>query len=94
MKKKHEDVIFTIIIPAHNAEETIQRCANSILAQNTTELEVIIVENASTDHTLDICNKIAESDSRVIVYHTDQSGTSKARNIGLKHARPAMKSQA
>lgn len=78
--------MLTIIVPAHNAENTIERCVNSILVQDIKELEVIIIENASTDNTLKKCYKIAEKDNRVIVYHNDEAGTSKARNIGLKYA--------
>ena len=78
--------MLTIIIPAHNAEKTIEKCVNSILVQDIKELEVIIIENASTDKTLEICHRISEKDSRVVVYSIDEPGTSKARNIGLKYA--------
>lgn len=74
----------SIIIPAYNAEKTIKRCIDSILLQTYTNLEIIIVDDGSTDDTLLICNNI--KDNRIKVFHTSNQGQGHARNIGIDSA--------
>ena len=53
------DVVFSVIIPAYNASNTIERAVLSVVNQNFSSYEIIIVDDGSTDDTLDICKKIA-----------------------------------
>lgn len=76
----------SVIIPVHNMQEYLPKCMESVLAQTLQDIEVILVENASTDASLDLCNEYAARDSRVKVIHSDVGDLSTARNLGLKLA--------
>ena len=76
----------SIIVPVHNTQEYLPICMESILGQTMSDIEVILVENASTDNSLEICHKYASSDPRVKVVHSDVGDLSSARNIGLEFA--------
>ena len=76
----------SVIIPVHNTQEYLPMCMESILGQTMSDIEVILVENASTDNSLELCHKYAASDSRVKVIHSDVGDLSSARNIGLELA--------
>ena len=78
--------LISIIIPVYNGEDTIYRCVNSIQRQTHQNLEIIIVNNASTDHTVQICQQLAEKDARIRFYNCPQKGVSVARNLGLDRA--------
>lgn len=73
----------SIIVPAYNIESYIEKCLNSIINQTYKELEIIVVNDGSTDHTPDIINRIAMIDKRIIVIHKPNGGLSSARNAGL-----------
>ena len=81
------DVLISVIVPAFQAENTIERCVNSILASSLTQLEVIVVDDGSTDRTSEIVRKIAEKDNRVLLISKENQGVSHARNVGLDHAK-------
>lgn len=74
----------SIIIPAFNVEQYIQRCLESILRQTYTEWEVILIDDGSTDSTGIICDDYAAHHSRIKVIHKDNGGVSSARNIGIE----------
>ncbi len=76
----------SVLIPVYNAEKTINRCLDSILCQTCQDIELIIVNDGSTDNTLSICLKYAEKDKRVIIYNQPNQGVSAARNKGLRNA--------
>lgn len=76
----------SIIIPVHNTEAYLKRCVDSVLNQTYKELEIILVENLSTDGSAMICDEYAEQDSRVKVLHLDIADLSTARNEGIKAA--------
>lgn len=76
----------SVIVPAHNVEKYLETCLDSILTQDYKNLEVILVENASSDRTGEICDKYAEMDNRVSVIHEQRGGAALARNIGLDRA--------
>lgn len=76
----------SVIIPAYNAEKTIERCLNSVIEQSYTNLEVIVVNDGSKDGTLLIASKVAKNDSRVKVISKQNGGAASARNVGLKIA--------
>lgn len=79
--------MISFIVPAYNAERYVRQCIDSILAQSHADIEVIVVDDGSSDATGAICDKYAERDPRVRVLHTDNSGVSAARNAGIKAAR-------
>ena len=77
----------SVIMPIYNAESTIKRCIDSILAQDFNNFELILIDDGSMDSTPKICDDYAQIDNRIIVIHQENSGVSSARNIGLKTAK-------
>lgn len=77
------EALVSIIVPVYNGEEHIERCIDSILSQSYRNIEVIAVDDGSKDRSAQILDLIAESDSRVRVFHKENSGVSRARNFGL-----------
>lgn len=76
----------SIIIPVYNRESTIERCLDSILTQTYKNLEVIIINDGSTDRSGEIINAYALKDSRILAITKENSGVSDSRNFGLKSA--------
>ena len=77
----------SIIVPIYNSEAHLSRCIDSILAQTLTDFELILVNDGSQDNSGKICDNYAQKDSRIIVLHKENGGTSSARNVGLKKSR-------
>ena len=78
---------FSIIVPAYNGAETLNRCVDSILAQKFQDYEVILVNDGSTDNTKAIIDEYARKDARIIAAHKSNAGVSSARNEGIKSAK-------
>lgn len=76
----------SIIIPVYNRESTIERCLDSILTQTYKNLEVLIINDGSTDRSGEIINAYALKDSRILAITKENSGVSDSRNFGLKAA--------
>ncbi len=76
-------MLFSIIIPVHNASETIDRCVGSIAAQSNGNLEILLIENGSIDDSYDKCVCLAQRYNCVHLFRTTEKGVSNARNIGL-----------
>lgn len=74
----------SIIIPVYNVEKYIDKCVCSIIDQTYKNIEIILIDDGSTDSSGQICDSY--SDSRVKVYHINNSGVSSARNVGLSKA--------
>jgi len=81
-----KDLLFSIIIPIYNVERYLLQCLESVLNQTYTNIEVILVNDGSTDNSGAICEEIKVNDSRVKVIHTDNKGVSFARNLGINIA--------
>lgn len=79
--------LISIIIPVYNAEKYINRCIKSIVNQSYQNLEIIIVNDGSTDDSLSICETLATQDNRIKVISQDNGGVSKARNTGIRLAK-------
>ena len=79
--------VVTIIVPVYNAQKTVRRCLESILAQDFKQFELLVIDDGSWDDSPAICDEFAEKDSRVHVIHKENSGVSQTRNIGLSMAR-------
>lgn len=79
--------MYSVIIPVYQARGYVRRCAESWLAQTEADLEVILVDDGSTDGSAEICDRLAEEDKRVRVIHQENAGVSAARNAGIRHAK-------
>lgn len=77
---------FSIIIPVHNSEKTIEKCIKSLSNQHDISLQIIVIENGSTDNSLAVCRELTTKYKNIEVYSIEISGVSNARNIGLLHA--------
>ena len=77
--------IIGIIVPVYNVKEYLDRCIKSILAQTLTDFKLVLVDDGSNDGSAEICDKYGQIDQRVIVYHQQNAGQSKARNVGLDY---------
>ena len=78
--------IISVIVPVYNAESTIRRCVDSILAQTFTDFECLLIDDGSKDKSGVICDEYAAKDSRIRVFHKLNGGVSSARNVGLDNA--------
>lgn len=78
-----ENPTISIIIPVYNAAGYLERCVDSILSQGYASLQVILVDDGSTDSSPEICDMYSKQDNRVICVHKDNGGVSSARNCGL-----------
>ena len=74
----------SVIIPIYCAEDTLDRCVSSIVAQTMVELEIILVDDGSTDSCPHRCDEWARRDSRIHVIHKPNGGLSDARNVGIE----------
>ena len=75
--------MISVIVPVYNIADYLPRCLDSILNQTYKELEIILVDDGSTDGSGDVCDLYAERDSRIKVIHKENGGVSSARNVGL-----------
>lgn len=78
--------LLSVVIPVYNIRDYVERCVRSVLAQPDLPLEVLIVDDGSTDDSGAVCDALAAEDSRVTVFHKPNGGLSDARNYGLCHA--------
>ena len=76
----------SIIIPVYNVEQYLQSCVQSVITQTYQDLQVILVNDGSTDSSGILCDQLAQQDSRMQVVHKENGGLSDARNAGLKVA--------
>lgn len=76
----------SIIVPVYNEEKHLSRCIDSVLTQTFSELELLLIDDGSTDSSGAICDEYAQKDSRVRVFHKENGGVSKARNLGISKA--------
>lgn len=79
-------MLVSVIIPCYQAENYIRRCLNSVLSQSYTDLEIIVVDDGSTDSSAEIVKEIAGKDSRVKYLYQTNAGVSAARNKGIDNA--------
>lgn len=79
--------LISIIMPAYNAELWIKQACYSVIEQTYTNWELIVVDDGSCDRTYELLKEIADQHPAVRVIHTENGGVSKARNIGLDHAK-------
>ena len=80
------DEIISVIVPIYNSEQTLYRCIKSIMDSDYKNIEIILVNDGSTDKSRKICDEMEQQDKRIKVFHLKNGGVSKARNYGLGKA--------
>jgi glycosyltransferase involved in cell wall biosynthesis len=75
----------SIIIPVYNVEPYIRKCLDSVISQTYANIEILLINDGSTDCSGKICDEYAEKDSRIRVFHKENGGVSSAKNTGLKN---------
>lgn len=80
------DKLVSLIIPVYNTGKFIRCCLESVLAQTYNNIEVILVDDGSTDNSLSICQEFALKDNRINIIHKQNEGVSAARNVGMDAA--------
>ena len=78
--------LVSMIVPVYNGEKVIERCLKSLISQTYENIEIIVLNDGSTDHTMQVLNKYAEMDSRIRIVDKANSGVSDTRNRGLELA--------
>ncbi len=78
--------LISIIVPVYNIEEYLTRCVESLRNQTYPRIEILLVDDGSTDGTGALCNRLAEQDPRIRVFHKKNGGSSSARNMGIAEA--------
>ena len=81
-----QNPLISVIVPVYNVAAWLPRCVDSILAQTYEHLEILLVDDGSTDNSGEICEQYAKKDTRVRVIHKENGGLSSARNAGLDKA--------
>ena len=76
----------SIVIPVFNVEKYIGKCLDSLISQTLHNIEIICVNDGSTDHSLEIIKKYAENDPRFVIVDKENGGYGKAMNVGLDKA--------
>ena len=76
----------TVVVPIYNTANYLFTCVNSIINQSYRNLEILLIDDGSTDESLKICNLLAEKDSRISVIHQDNIGLAETRNRGIELA--------
>lgn len=81
------DIKVSAIVPVYNTEKFLEKCIRSIMSQTLKEIEIICINDGSTDNSLEILKKLQKEDNRIIIINKKNEGVSKARNVGIEKAR-------
>lgn len=84
---RHENISVSVIVPVYNVAPYLLKCIESILHQSHKNIEVILVDDGSTDDSGKICDDYEEKDNRISVIHKRNAGVSVARNTGIDAAK-------
>ena len=76
----------SVIVPVYNSINCLEKCVKSVCAQTYTNLEILLIDDGSTDGTGQLCERLAVQDSRIRTYHKKNGGASSARNMGIRLA--------
>lgn len=85
-EQKRKQVIFSIVVPVYNVELYIEKCIESLLAQDFEAYEILLINDGSTDASLQICEKYANGNGKIKLFDKENGGLSDARNYGLHEA--------
>lgn len=78
--------MISIIIPVYNVEQYLDKCLQSVIHQTYQDIEIILVDDGSSDNSGILCDKWQEKDSRIKVIHKSNGGVSNARNVAIEQA--------
>lgn len=81
-----QDTLVTFVVPVYNVEDYVSFCLNDICGQTYQNIEILVVDDGSTDRSGEICDEFATRDSRIHVMHQENKGLSAARNAGIERA--------
>lgn len=81
------DELISIIIPIYNVEKYLYKCVESVLVQSYRNIEIILIDDGSTDKSAEICDELAKLDKRIYVIHQKNKGVSYSRNLGISKAK-------
>lgn len=84
---QNKSILLSIIVPVYNVELFLERCLNSIIKIPMDDLEIILINDGSTDNSVQICQKYKNLDSRILLKNQSNMGLAGARNTGLNHAK-------
>ncbi|MBO6133751.1 MAG: glycosyltransferase family 2 protein [Lachnospiraceae bacterium] len=84
--RNDEKPLISVIIPVYNVEKYLRRCVKSVLSQTYKNLEVLLIDDGSTDRSPDICDELAKKDKRIRVIHQENRGVASTRNNGVRAA--------
>lgn len=76
----------SVIVPVYNSIDCLEKCVRSICAQTYPDLEILLIDDGSTDGTDELCERLAGQDARIRTYHKKNGGASSARNVGIRQA--------
>ncbi len=82
----NKNELISVIIPVYNAENTIENSVQSVLLSTYQKLEIILVDDGSTDNSKAICDKLSSQHKNIVVFHNENGGAARARNYGIEHA--------
>ena len=85
MRRRTKGSLLSVVIPAFNVAGYLEECLRSVLAQAGPPLEVVVVDDGSTDRTREVAEAVAARDPRLQVFHIERRGVSAARNLALRH---------
>ena len=86
VEKLSYDPLISVVVPVYNVEEYLEECINSIIQQTYAALDIILVDDGSTDRSGVICESFKGKDHRIRVYHKENEGADSARKFGIIHA--------
>lgn len=79
--------MISVIVPVYNVEKYLERCIDSILKQTYSDLEILLIDDGSSDNSGKICDEYAKKDNRIKVIHKKNGGISDVRNVGIENAK-------
>ena len=85
--QSEEQYNVSVIMPVYNSAKYLKECLDSVLGQTLKQVQIICVDDDSTDGSLDILNNYRRENKNILILHTEHKGASHARNIGLKYAK-------
>lgn len=89
-KEEQKEELITVIIPVYNTKKYLRKCVESVCKQTYQKLEIILVDDGSTDGSEELCDELAKEDKRILVIHKGNEGVSRARNAALDIAKGAI----
>ena len=83
----NEKPLISIIVPVYNIMDCLEKCVDSCIGQTYKNIEILLVDDGSTDGTGELCDELAKKDNRIRVFHKKNGGSSSARNLGISQAK-------